>query len=215
MSEPSLRVLIADDHPVFRDGLAALLTSVGMEVVGEASNGSDAVAKTVEFGPDVVIMDIKMPEVDGIEATRRLRQQGSSAAILVLTMFEDDDSVFAALRAGASGYMLKDADHDELLIGIGAVAKGEVIFGGGVAQKVLEHFAHGSKTSAQPFPQLTAREHEILELVASGTSNPIIARRLFLSEKTIRNNVSNIFAKLQVASRAEAIVKARDAGLGT
>ena len=215
MSEQRLRVLIADDHPVFRDGLAALLTSVGMEVVAEAPNGSDAIAATLEHKPDVVVMDIKMPGLDGIEATRRLRAQGSEAAILILTMFEDDDSVFAALRAGASGYILKDADQDDLTRAIESIARGEVIFGGGVAQKVLTHFAQGPKSSGPvTFPQLTDREREILELVATGANNSSIARRLFLSEKTVRNNVSNIFTKLQVADRSEAIVKAREAGLG-
>ena len=215
MSGRPLRVLIADDHPVFRDGLKALLDSVGMDVVAEAPNGTDAITATLEYEPDVVIMDIKMPGLDGIEATRRLRAQGSEAAILILTMFEDDDSVFAALRAGASGYMLKDADQDDLTRAIESIASGEVIFGGGVAQKVLTHFARGSKSPGTAvFPQLTDREREILELVATGANNPSIARRLFLSEKTVRNNVSNIFTKLQVADRSEAIVKAREAGLG-
>lgn len=215
MTARPLRVLIADDHPVFRDGLAALLKSLGMDVVAEAANGSDAITATLEHRPDVVVMDIKMPGLDGIEATRRLAASGSEAAVLILTMFEDDDSVFAALRAGASGYILKDADQEDLRRAIEAIARGEVIFGGGVAQKVLTHFAHGSKSSgAETFPQLTDREREILELVATGANNASIARRLFLSEKTVRNNISNIFTKLQVADRSEAIVKAREAGLG-
>lgn len=215
MTARPLRVLIVDDHPVFRDGLAALLESVGMDVVAEAATGSDAITATLEHLPDVVVMDIKMPGLDGIEATRRLRAAGSDAAVLILSMFEDDDSVFAALRAGASGYMLKDADQEDLSRAIKAIASGEVIFGGGVAEKVLTHFAQGSKPAgAQSFPQLTEREREILVLVATGANNSSIARRLFLSEKTVRNNVSNIFTKLQVADRSEAIVKAREAGLG-
>ena len=211
MSDP-LRVLIADDHPVFRDGLTALLKSVGMEVIAEAATGNDAITATLEHDPDVVVMDIRMPGLDGIEATRRLRAEGSKAGILILTMFEDDDSVFAALRAGASGYILKDAEQDDLTRAIESIASGEVIFGGGVAEKVLTHFAQEPKSSA--FPELTDREREILELVATGANNSSIARRLFLSEKTVRNNVSNIFTKLQVADRSEAIVKAREAGLG-
>jgi DNA-binding NarL/FixJ family response regulator len=214
VSDQGLRVVIVDDHPVFRDGLSALLTSVGMDVVGEAENGSSAIEVSTELQPDVVIMDIKMPGLDGIEASRRLRSQGFEPAILILTMFEDDDSVFAALRAGASGYVLKDANQEDLVRAIRTVASGEVIFGGGVASKVLRYFAVGSKTSAEPFPELTDREREILELVASGSNNASIARRLFLSEKTVRNNVSNIFTKLHVADRSEAIVKAREAGLG-
>ena len=214
MSEQPLRVLIADDHPVFRDGLAALLTSVGMDVVAEAPNGTDAIAATLEHRPDVVVMDIKMSGLDGIEATRRLRAQGSEAAILILTMFEDDDSVFAALRAGASGYILKDADQDDLTRAIESIARGDVIFGGGVAQKVLTLVRMAKSSGRVTFPQLTDREREILELVATGANNSSIARRLFLSEKTVRNNVSNIFTKLQVADRSEAIVKARKAGLG-
>jgi DNA-binding NarL/FixJ family response regulator len=214
VSEQRLRVVIVDDHPVFRDGLSALLTSVGIEVVGQADGGEPAIEMATELQPDVVIMDIKMPGIDGIEASRRLRTQGFEPAILILTMFEDDDSVFAALRAGASGYVLKDANQEDLVRAIRSVASGEVIFGGGIASKVLRYFAAGPKTSAQPFPELTEREREILELVASGANNTSIARRLFVSEKTVRNNVSNIFTKLHVADRSEAIVKAREAGLG-
>ena len=210
----AVRVVIADDHPVFRDGLTALLSTVGIDVIAEVASGEEAMSATLEHDPDVVIMDIKMSGLDGIEATRRLRAQGSRTAILILTMFEDDDSVFAAMRAGASGYVLKDADQDDLLRAIDSVAKGEVIFGSSVARKVLDHFARGPRGGPQPFPELTDREREILSLVATGADNSSIARRLFLSEKTVRNNVSNIFTKLHVTGRSEAIVKAREAGFG-
>jgi DNA-binding NarL/FixJ family response regulator len=214
MTTPPTRVVIADDHPVFRDGLSALLESVGLEVVGQAATGAEAIEVCAEHHPDVVVMDIQMPDMDGIEATRRLRAEGEGAAILMLTMSDDDDSVYAALRAGASGYVLKDADQEDLLRAIDSVAKGEVIFGGDVGRKVLEHFARPPSGASSAFPQLSERELEVLELVATGANNGAIARRLFLSEKTVRNHVSNIFTKLQVSDRAEAIVRARRAGLG-
>jgi DNA-binding NarL/FixJ family response regulator len=214
-TEPSTKILIAEDEAIIRLDLKEMLEEEGFRVVGEASDGEAAIRLAQERDPDVVIMDIKMPGLDGIEASRRLRAQGFEPAILILTMFEDDDSVFAALRAGASGYVLKDANQEDLVRAIRTVASGEVIFGGGVARKVLRYFAIGSKGAAEPFPELTDREREILELVATGANNASIARRLFLSEKTVRNNVSNIFTKLHVADRSEAIVKAREAGLGT
>lgn len=207
------KVVLADDHPVFLDGLQSLLASVGIDVVGTARSGQEAVSRALESGPDVVVMDLHMPEMNGIEATALLSASQSGCRVLVLSMLDDDDSVFAALRAGASGYVLKDAGPDQIVRAVEAVARGEVIFGSSIAQRVLEHLS-GTAMSPRPFPHLTAREHEILELVAEGASNQSIAKRLFLSEKTVRNNVSNVLAKLHVSGRSEAIVKAREAGLG-
>lgn len=206
-------VVLADDHPVFVDGLKALLSSVGIEVLGTATTGEGAIDVAQKQGPDVVVMDLHMPQMNGIEATAILAQSDSPPRVLVLSMLDDDDSVFAALRAGAAGYVLKDAGQDEIVGAIEAVARGEVIFGSSIAQRVLDHLS-GAASSPRPFPQLTVREHEILELVAAGTSNQSIAKRLFLSEKTVRNNVSNVLTKLHVSGRSEAIVKAREAGLG-
>lgn len=210
---PMTSVLIADDHPVFRDGLRALLSSVGIEVIGEAASGREAVESASRIEPDVVVMDLHMPDMTGIEATRHLAASGCRSKILVLSMLEDDDSVFSALRAGASGYVLKDAGQEEIVRAIHAVAGGEAIFSKAIATRVLDQVAKPPVHSV--FPQLTAREHEVLELIARGAGNAEIARKLFLSEKTIRNNVSNILTKLHVSARSEAIVKAREAGLGT
>lgn len=207
-------VLIADDHPVFRDGLRALLSSVGIDVVGEAGSGREAVDMTRSLDPDVVVMDLHMPDMNGIEATRHISASGIRSKVLVLSMLEDDDSVFSALRAGAAGYVLKDAGQEEIIRAIHAVADGEAIFSGGIAKRVLDQASRPSAGSSA-FPQLTARENEILEWIARGAGNSEIARKLFLSEKTIRNNVSNILTKLHVSGRSEAIVKAREAGFGT
>ena len=207
------RVVLADDHPVFLDGLQAWLATVEIDVVGTATSGRGAVEVAQQTDPDVVVMDLHMPEMNGIEATAQLTASESRARVLVLSMLDDDDSVFAALRAGASGYLLKDAGPEEIVRAIEAVARGEVIFGSSIARRVLEHLS-GAAPTPRPFPQLTPREHEILELVAEGASNQSIAKRLFLSEKTVRNNVSNVLTKLHVSGRSEAIVKARDAGLG-
>lgn len=207
-------VVLADDHPVFRDGLRALLSSVGIEVVGEAATGNQAVAITQQRRPDVVVMDIHMPEMNGVDATAVLGSSAPEIRVLILSMLDDDDSVFAALRAGASGYVLKDAGLTEIVGAIEAVARGEVIFGASIAQRVLRHLSAPRKGADRAFPELTDREHEILELLAQGMSNTSIARRLFLAEKTVRNNVSGVLTKLHVSSRAEAIVKARDAGVG-
>jgi DNA-binding NarL/FixJ family response regulator len=211
-----LRVLIADDHPLFRNGLRALLTSLPeFELVREAATGTEALSIAEELQPDVVVMDLQMPELDGIEATRRLIARSPHVGVLVLTMFQDDDSVFAAMRAGARGYVLKGADHGEIVRAIRAVANGEAIFGPAIAKRVIEYFAVPRSTvPSSAFPELTNREREVLELIAQGENNATIARRLHLSTKTVRNHVSNIFAKLQVADRAQAIVRARDAGLG-
>src|SRR5262245_59736147 len=185
----------------------------GAEIVGEASNGLEAVELARELQPDVVVMDLQMPELNGIEATQRIVEESPHIGVLVLTMFEDDDSVFAAMRAGARGYLLKGADQAEIVRAIHAVGSGEAIFGPHIARRVMDFFS-GERT-AVPFPDLTAREREVLELVAQGRSNAEITRALVLSPKTVRNHVSNVFTKLQVADRAQAIVKARDAGLST
>lgn len=218
MSDEAIRVLLADDHPVYRDGLAALLSSVdGLEVVGTAANGEDAVALAGELQPDVVVMDVQMPVLDGIEATRRVTSASPHIGVVMLTMAEEDATLFSAMQAGARGYLLKGANQAEITRAVVAVARGEAIFGPAIARRIAEFFAAGpagASAGEQAFPQLTAREREILEHVAAGRSNAQIASALFLSPKTVRNNVSNIFAKLHVADRAEAIVRARDAGLG-
>ncbi len=214
-SSDLIRILIADDHPVFRFGLRTLLQGEpDMEVVGEATTGREAVSMALELQPDVVLMDLNMPELNGIEATRRIRAGNSDIAILVITMF-DDDTVFAAMRAGARGYLLKGAEGEETLRAVRAVAQGEAIFSPTIADRIIHFFAHApSQPSLVAFPELTAREREVLTLIAQGLTNQAIATRLVLSEKTVRNHVSNIFSKLQVANRAEAIIRARDAGLG-
>ncbi len=212
----SLRVAIADDHPVFRDGLGALLSSLpDVEVVGEASTGEEAVTLAQRLHPDVVVMDLNMPDVNGIEATRRIIQDDPHANVLMLTMFEDDDSVFAAMRAGARGYLVKGSNQTEIIRAIEAVGAGEAVFGPPIAQRMIEYFSTARTESGETaFPQLTDRERQVLDLIAQGNSNQAIAQSLVLSPKTVRNHVSNIFAKLQVADRAEAIVRAREAGLG-
>ncbi len=212
----SLRIAIADDHPVFRDGLRALLSSLpDVEVVGEASTGEEAVTLAQHLHPDVVIMDLNMPDVNGIEATRRIIEDDPHANVLMLTMFEDDDSVFAAMRAGARGYLVKGSNQTEIIRAIEAVGAGEAVFGPPIAQRMIEYFSTARTESVeQAFPQLTDRERHVLDLIARGNSNQTIAQNLVLSPKTVRNHVSNIFAKLQVADRAEAIVRAREAGLG-
>lgn len=209
------RVLIADDHPVFRFGLRALLdAAVEMEVVGEATTGDEAIALAASLEPDVILMDLNMPAVNGIEATRRILLRSPHIAILIITMF-DDDSVFAAMQAGARGYLLKGAEGEETLRAIRAVAGGEAIFSPAIAQRLIEYFARRQPTTLpQVFPELTDRERDILALIAQGFTNAEIADRLALSPKTVRNYVSNIFSKLQVADRAHAIILARGAGLG-
>ena len=211
-----IRVLIADDHPHFRDGLRALLLSApDLEVVGEAGDGEEAISLAAELQPDVILMDLNMPGVGGIEATRRILRTSPHIAILVISMFEDDDSVFAALQAGARGYLLKGALKAEILRSIRAVSSGEAIFGPSIAKRLMQYFS-SPHPSAPPeaFPELTEREHEILRLIARHETNPEIAKRLYLSPKTVRNHVSNIFTKIEVADRSQAIVRAREAGLG-
>ena len=210
-----LNILVAEDHPLFRKGVIALLGSgEDFEVVGEAATGEEAAARAAELQPDVVLMDLQMPGMGGIEATRAISRQSPSVRVLVVSLFEDDDSVFMALRAGARGYILKDADEEELVRAVRAVGRGEAIFSPGVAARVLAYFAAPRHEAPQVFPTLTDREREILNLVARGHPNPSIARELSLSPKTVGNYVSNIFAKLQVADRAQAIIRAREAGMG-
>ena len=213
MTEP-IRVLIADDHPLFRDGLTALLTDgPDTELAGAATSGTEAVELARETQPNVVVMDLHMPGLNGIEATRRIVADSPHITVLVLTMFDDDDSIFSALRAGARGYLLKGADQEQIRAAIQAAANGEIIFGTQLAARMLAYFT--APTAPPPvFPQLTDREREVLDLVAQGRANPAIAAKLGLSQKTVRNHVSNILTKLQVADRAQAIVQARDAGLG-
>jgi DNA-binding NarL/FixJ family response regulator len=210
----TLRLLVADDHPLFRKGLRTLLGSVSdFTLVGEAETGKAAVARSLALQPDVVLMDLQMPGGSGLDAIREIVAASPTTKILVVTLFEDDDSVFAALRAGARGYVLKDTDEDEMIRAIRAVGNGEAIFSAAVAKRVLAYFAVPRREALQLFPTLTEREREILRLLAQGKSNSAIAAELFLSPKTVANHLSNIFGKLQVADRAEAIIRARDAGL--
>lgn len=212
MSEP-VRVLIAEDHPMFRDGLRVVLSAEPtVELIGEAADGNEAIALAADLQPDVVVMDLNLPGVNGIEATREVVTTSPHIAVLVLTMFDDEDSVFSAMRAGAQGYLLKGSGHDEVVQAIRTVAGGAIILGPSVARRMQRLFA--APTKASTFPELTPREHEVLDLVARGRNNPEIARILGVSGKTIRNHVSNLFTKLQVADRAQAIVRARSAGLG-
>lgn len=212
---PRLRLILADDHPVFRHGLRMLLNGEpDLEVVAEAGDGDEVVARALDLLPDVVVMDLRMPGRNGIDATREIVAMAPSVRVLVLTMHEDDESVFAALRAGASGYLLKGARPAQVRRAVQAVAAGEAIFGPALAGRLLDWFAAAPSGPPVPFPDLTAREREILELVAAGVGNAEIARRLDIAPKTARNNVSNILTKLHVGDRAQAIVKARDAGMG-
>jgi DNA-binding NarL/FixJ family response regulator len=210
-----VRVAIADDHPVFRAGMVTVLDDLpGIEVVGQAGDGEEALAVVAETHPDVVLMDLRMPGVGGLEATARIRVEHPDTAVVVLTMDGDDDSVFAALRAGARGYLLKEADGLDIERAVEGVARGEAVFGAGIAERVLAFFASGRQVPASPFPQLSPREHEVLEMIAQGLDNQQIARRLVLSDKTVRNRVSDILAKLHARNRAEMVALARDAGLG-
>jgi DNA-binding NarL/FixJ family response regulator len=214
--EDTVRVLIADDHPLFREGMRGRLDRVAdITVVGEAASGDEAVELAHQLDPHVILMDIKMPGLNGIEATREIQQSSPQTGVLVLTMFEDDDSVFAAMRAGAKGYLLKDSGGEGVVHAIRAVASGEAVFGPGVAERIIGFFSAPRAAAPQrAFPELTEREEEVLSLVAQGKSNQQIARQLFVSLKTVRNHVSNILLKLQVADRAQAVIRARDAGMG-
>jgi len=214
--DEAVPVLVVDDHPVFREGFAALLANIdAVEVLGTASSGVEALAQVAALRPRVVVMDVQMPEMDGLEATRRLAAEHPEVGVVVLTMSEEDSTVFEAVRAGARGYLLKGAEPDEVVRAITTVAAGGVVFGAALAARVAAFFARPQEQAAGlPFPMLTAREHEVLDLVAAGMSNAQIAARLFLSQKTVRNHVHAVLSKLQAADRAEAIVRGRDAGLG-
>jgi DNA-binding NarL/FixJ family response regulator len=212
----TIRVLLADDHPVVRRGLAALLgTLPDCEVVGEAVDAEAAVREAQLTRPDVVLMDVRMPGIDGVEATRRLRESVPDAAVLVLTMYDDDATVLTAMRAGARGYLLKGAEQDDIADAIRAVVRGQAIFGPGIASRLLDLFASSAAPVAEdPFPELTHREREILELLAEGRRTAEIAGTLHLSPKTVSNNLTTIFAKLEVADRTAAVIRARERGLG-
>lgn len=216
MPDPEITVVLADDHPVVRSGLRALLTSTpGFRVVAEAVDGREAIQAAAAHRPTVLLVDIQMPELDGIDATRAVAAVAPSTAVLVLTMFEDDESVFAAVRAGARGYILKGAEQDEIVRAVRCVADGGVIFGPRIARRVDALLSGGPGDLPNlPFPQLTEREREVLDLIAAGLANAQISDKLQLAHKTVGNHISSIFAKLQVADRAQAIVRARDAGLG-
>lgn len=210
----NLTVLIADDHPVFRKGLRALLDAMpNTELVGEAASGEEAIMLAEKLQPDVVLLDLQMPGGGGLAAIRPIVQTSPHIRILVVTMFEDDDSVFAAMRAGARGYVLKDTQGEEMERAILAVGNGEAIFSPAIALRMIHFFATRPPTLADQFPELTTSERSVLKLMAQGFSNEAIAHQLGFTIKTVRNYSSNIFSKLQVADRAEAIVKARDAGL--
>ena len=211
----SLRILIADDHPLFRKGMRTLLTATAdTEVIGEATTGQEVIELAATLQPDVILMDLQMPGVNGIEATRQILQTSPHIRILVITLFEDDASVFSALRAGARGYVLKDAREEEMLRAIRSVGSGEAIFSPTIATRLMDFFsAPQTAVPKEIFPTLTEREREILQWIARGSSNSEIARELALSVKTVNNYVSNIFSKLQVADSAQAIIRARDAGL--
>lgn len=215
MDPEKIRILIVDDHPLFRDGLHGLLDSVAeTEVAGEAASGEEAIRLAETLQPDVILMDIKMPGINGLQAVREILHTSPHIRVLIVSMLEDEDSVFAAMRAGARGYLPKGASQAEMLRAIRAVANGEAIFGPGIAQRLIGFFSVSRAAMApRVFPELTGREAEILELIARGRTNEEIAAQLVLSLKTVRNHVSNIFNKLQVADRAQAILRAREAGL--
>ena len=209
-----VRVLIADDHTLYREGVRAMLgAATDVEVVGEASTGDEVIAQAERLQPDIILMDIKMPGSNGVEATRRILSVSPHIGVLVVTMFDDDDSVFSAMRAGARGYLLKDADRDELLRAISAVHRGEAIFSPAIARRMVQYFATRPGGPARVFPELTEREREILTLMAQGQNNEEIASRLVLSLKTVRNHVSNIFTKLEVSDRVQAVIRAREHGM--
>jgi DNA-binding NarL/FixJ family response regulator len=212
----TVRVVVVDDHPLFVDGLRRLLASVpDLELAAVANTGAEALTAVEQAQPDVVLMDLHLPELSGIEATRRIVGSAPDIAVLVLSMLDDDDSVFAALRAGARGYLVKGAQPDEVLQAVRATANGEAVFGASLATRILGYFAElQPRAQPVPFPKLSDREREVLDLLAAGHSNAVIASRLYLSSKTVRNHVSNIIGKLQVADRTAAIIRARDSGLG-
>ena len=213
-----IRVMLVDDHALIRDGLRAVLAKMPeVDIAGEAVTGEDAVAKAEALQPDVILMDIQMPGLNGIEATQRILRTSPHIGVIIITMFEDDDLVFAAMRAGARGYVLKEAEDEEITRAVRAVANGEANFSPAIAARLIGFFRNLGTTAlakSQIFPELTEREREVLGLIAKGQGNSEIAQRLGISLKTVRNHVSNIFDKLQVATRAQAIVRAREAGMG-
>jgi DNA-binding NarL/FixJ family response regulator len=208
-----ITLILADDHPVFASGLRAVFDAeADLTVLDVATTGREAVRAAIEHQPDVAVLDLNMPDGDGLWVCGQLRAAASATRTLILTMYDDDENVLAALRAGAYGYTLKGSGPDELVAAVRSIARGEALFGAGIAARMLSHF--GRTAAASPFPQLTEREHEVLALLAAGRDNAAVARRLGVSSKTIRNHVSNIITKLQVADRSGAIIRARDAGLG-
>lgn len=211
----SLSILIVDDHPLFRKGMRSLLDSMeGIKVIGEAKSGQEAIEMALDIKPDLVLMDLQMPMGNGLSATRELTRAYPDVRILVITLIEDDDSIFAALRAGARGYVLKDAEEGEMMRAIRSVGEGEAIFSPAIAARLMDYFAEArTQVPKEVFLELTEREREILRLIARGETNEVIAGQLTLSLKTVRNHVSNIYSKLQVADRAQAVIRARDAGL--
>ncbi|NNJ09130.1 response regulator transcription factor [Chloroflexales bacterium ZM16-3] len=210
-----ISILIADDHAFYREGVRTMLTTMpGMDVIGMAETGDGVVQQAAALQPDVVLMDIQMPGINGIDATRAILSTSPHIGVLMVTMFDDDESVFAAMRAGARGYLLKDARHDDLIRAVVAVSRGEAIFSPAIARRMIDYFSATRVAAPLLFPELTEREREILDLIAQGHANESIATRLVLSIKTVRNHVSNILSKLQVRDRAQAIIKARDAGIG-
>ena len=217
-TDTPIRIVVADDHPVVRGGLVAMLRTIpGLDVVGEASDGDAAVHAVLEYRPDVILMDVRMPGRDGIEATRQIRELVPDCRVLMITMYDDDATVFTAMQAGAQGYLLKDAEQDDIVRAVHGVVAGEAIFGPGVASRVLAYFSDPPRAVAaeSPFPELTDRERDVLDLLAQGRRNADIAAQLYLSPKTVSNHLTVIFTKLQVAGRGEAIVRAREGGLGT
>jgi DNA-binding NarL/FixJ family response regulator len=214
-TDDAIRVMIVDDHPVYRDGLASLLDPLPeIDVVARAADGAEAVGLVAELRPDVVVMDVQMPVLNGIDATRTITAASPEVGVLVLTMGEDDGTVLAALRAGARGYLRKGAEQDEIVRAVTTVHGGGVVFGASLAARIAEVLSPAATRAERPFPELTERETEVLDLIAAGRSNGQIAQTLFLSPKTIRNNITSILAKLQATDRSEVIVRARDAGLG-
>ena len=210
----TLRVVVADDHPVFREGLVAVLADRGLDVVAEAADGQAAVDAVERHRPDVLLLDLAMPVLSGVEATRRVVAEHPATAVLVVTMNADDDTVFAALRAGARGYLVKESPAADIARAVESVARGETVLGARVSGPVLAAAVGAGRPAVAAFPQLTAREREVLELVARGYDNARVGRHLGVSEKTVRNTVSVVLAKLPAATRAEAVALARDAGLG-
>lgn len=216
MTGENLRVLVVDDHPLFRFGVCTLLDAEpSITVVGEAASGVNSVSAAAALAPDVVVMDLHLPDISGVQATRLIVAARPETGVLMLTMSDDSESVFAAMRAGARGYLLKDAEPDEIIRAVQAVSRREAIFGPDIATRVLGFFNNAQPSLDPVFPELTVREREVLSLIAAGRSNPVIAQTLSLSPKTVRNHISSVFSKLRVADRAEAIIRAREAGLGS